>query len=185
VERSRWDARHREADGPGTVTALLAEQAQHLPRAGRALDLACGLGADALMLAARGLETHAWDRSPVAIERLREQAAGRGLSVHAAVRDVLARPPGPEAFDLIVVAHFLERALAPAICRALRPGGVLFYQTFSRAEPLGTGGPRNPAYRLDPGELRRLFAPLQGLLHREPGSGAPPGLAQLIARREA
>lgn len=58
--------------------------------------------------------------------------------------------------DLIVVAHFLERGLASAIAAAMRPGGLLCYQTFSR-EAVSDRVPSNPAYRLGPNELPELF----------------------------
>lgn len=62
---------------------------QHLlPALGRALALACGLGGNALLLAAHGLETHAWDISDVAVARLQERARQQGLSLHAEVRDI-------------------------------------------------------------------------------------------------
>jgi len=155
-DREKWDTRYRDAASPGDPARVLTEFAHLLPTTGRALDLACGLGANALFLAARGLEVHAWDLSSVAIERLAHGARARGLTVRAEVRDVVAAPPDPGLFDVIVVAHFLERSLAPAIADALRPGGLLYYQTWTRTRVDETG-PRNDAYRLEDGELLRLF----------------------------
>ena len=183
--RTLWDSRHAEADGPGEVAAVLTLNAGLLPVAGQALDLACGRGANALWLAQRGLKVSAWDWSAVAIERLRQSAADRGLSVDARVRDVLADPPPPASFDLIVVSHFLERALAPTIAAALRPGGVLCYQTFGPRVP-GAGGPTNPAFRLGENELLGLFPGLVVRDYRDPGRLADNGLrgmAMLLAQR--
>jgi SAM-dependent methyltransferase len=120
------------------------------------------------LLAEQGLEVTAWDLSAVAIERLGQEAAARGLKIDARVRDVLARPPGPATFDVILVSHFLDRDLAPALAEALRPGGLLFYQTFSR-EAVTSSGPSNPDYRLATNELLRLFAPLNVRFYREEG----------------
>lgn len=166
----KWDARYRDAAGPGAPARVLTDFAHLLPPRGRALDLACGLGANALFLAGQGLETHAWDASPIAVGRLKDAAAARGLRVEAAVRDVVAHPPEPDAFDVIVVAHFLERALAPALAAALRPGGLLFYQTFTRAR-VDDFGPKHDAYRLAENELLWLFAGPPGD-PREPADGA-------------
>lgn len=185
--RAIWDGRHATAEGPGEVAAVLARNARLLPVEGRALDLACGRGANALWLAERGLSVTAWDYSPVAIERLQQQAREQGLAIDARVRDVLAEPPEPAGFDLIVVSHFLERSLAPAIAAALSPGGLLCYQTFG---PVVTGaaGPSNPAFRLAANELLRLFQGLTVRDYAEPGPLGDPrdplrGLAMLVAQR--
>ena len=167
-QREKWDQRYRTAEGFPETALVLREYPHLLPPAGRALDLACGLGASALWLAERGFRVKAWDLSAVAIARLSALARDRGLSLEAAVRDVIAEPPPPGCFDLILVAHFLDRGLAPAIAAALRPGGVLFYQTFSR-ESVSSCGPSDPAYRLAPNELLRLFPNLIVRAYRDEG----------------
>ena len=146
-----------------------------------ALDLACGRAGNGEWLAARGFEVCAWDVSERVIEALRARP-GSGIRT-AEVRDVLARPPAPDSFHVIVVARFLERALCPAIARALRPGGVLFYQTF-------TAGLANPDYLLGPNELLALFPDLTICSYHEPraapvASGARRARAEamLVARR--
>ncbi len=167
--RLKWDQRYREAEGLPDPALILLEYGHLLPAAGgRALDLACGLGANALWLAARGFRVDAWDLSPVAIGRLCAEARGLGLPVDASVRDLIGDPPAPAAYQLILVAHFLERGLAPAIAAALRPGGVLFYQTFSR-EAVSDRGPSDPAYRLGPNELLDLFPSLVVRAYRDEG----------------
>jgi len=163
-----WNARHAEAT-PGEPAWVLREHAHLLPACGDALDLACGLGANALLLAGHGMNVTAWDFSAVAIERLSVEAAARGLSLVAEVRDVVADPPAPASFDVIVVSHFLDRTLAPRLIDALRPGGLLFYQTFTAERPPHGAVPSNPAFLLAPGELLRLFAPLRPVAYREDG----------------
>lgn len=166
--RVKWDQRYRSAEGLPEPALVLREYDHLLPSSGEALDLACGLGASALWLAERGFQVKAWDLSPVAIARLALEASEGGLAVDAAVRDVIAEPPPPGAFDLILVAHFLDRGLCPAITAALRPGGVLFYQTFSR-EAVSDRGPSDPAYRLAPNELLQLFPSLVARAYRDEG----------------
>ncbi|AGA33901.1 Methyltransferase type 12 [Thioalkalivibrio nitratireducens DSM 14787] len=173
--RSKWDARHAEGDvAAARPCAVLEAYAHLLPRAGTALDLACGLGGNAQWLASRGLETAAWDISPVAIAGLGRHAGERGLPIRAEVRDVERAPPEPEHFDVIVVSYFLERELAPALMRALRPGGLLFYQTWTQ-EAVDARGPENPAFRLAPNELLQLFAHLRLIAYREEGVVGDPG----------
>jgi len=168
-ERQRWDERYRAAELEQASPAEVVLSFQHLlPQQGEALDLACGLGANALLLAQHGLHTHAWDSSGVAIDKLSVQAKAMALPIQAEVRDVIAHPPHEHGFDVIVVSRFLERSLCPAIASALRPGGLLFYQTFVRDKSAGVG-PSNPAYLLARNELLHLFSQLELIAYREEG----------------
>ncbi len=155
-DREKWDARYRDAV-VGEAAAVLRENLNLLPTKGKALDLAAGLGANARLLAEHGLETHAWDVSPVAMSKI-------SPPIISEARDVIANPPEPESFDVIVVSRFLDRDLCPAIEKALRPGGVLFYQTFTVDL---IGGPRNRDFLLEREELPRLFSGLEKLVYRE------------------
>ena len=166
--QDKWDSRYRDAESPGSPARVLLENVHLLPRHGTALDLACGLGANSLLLAERGLQTYAWDISPVAIDKLRSAAVARGLPVVAEVKDAVHDPMPAERFDVIVVAHYLERALTQAIVNALTEGGLLFYQTFTRTA-VGAEGPQKDEWRLADGELLAMFAPLRPLVYREEG----------------
>ncbi len=165
---NKWDARYREA-GAAMASEVLTENRHLLPASGEALDLACGLGGNALLLAQAGLRTRAWDISPLAIERLNAAASVAELPLSAEVRDVLAAPPSALSFDVIVVSRFLERDLCPALMAALRPGGLLFYQAFTRDKAV-PGGPANPDFLLAENELLRLFDGLHLRVYREEGS---------------
>ncbi len=182
-----WDARYEGATAVPKPALVLREWPHLLPGGGTALDFACGLGGNALWLAERGFRVSAWDLSPTAIARLREAARMQGLDLDAQVRDLIALPPSPGSFDLILVAHFLDRNLAPSIAAALRPGGLLFYQTFAR-ESRGSRGPTNPAYRLARNELITLFPDLTIRAYRAEGRLAAPqsgfgDLALMVAQR--
>jgi len=84
-------------------------------------------------------------------------------------------------YDVVVVVHYLHRPLFPALQAALRPGGILVYETFTRAQA-ERGKPTNPAFLLEPGELRDLIGPLDLLVERE-GDFEGKMLASVIARR--
>lgn len=185
--RDRWDARYREVHRFPSAAAVLADNLHLLPSTGDALDLACGLGSNALMMARQGLHVWAWDLSPVAIAYVNDTAREACVSLTAQVRDVEALPPEPNRFDAIVVTHFLDRRLASAIAAALRPGGLLFYQTFTR-EAVSGDGPSDPAYRLDTNELLQLFPGLILRVYREEGRvgdcrRGTRDLAQMVAQR--
>ncbi|MEW8507855.1 MAG: methyltransferase domain-containing protein [Candidatus Thiodiazotropha sp.] len=165
--RSKWDQRHADAEKTPTAAEVLTRNLHLLPAKGLALDLACGLGGNALALARQGLDVVAWDISPVAIQRLNGEVDEAGLrNLRAEVRDVEASPPPPCHFDLIIVSYYLERGLIPRLIDALRPGGLIFYQTFIRAAVTSVG-PQNPDFRLGDNELLQLFSGLQLRYYRE------------------
>lgn len=164
--RLKWNQRYTDAADAALPIELLAEFSYLLPDRGDALDLACGRGGNALLLAKRGLDTRAWDISSVAIEQLQSRAADLPLS--AEVRDVVALPPDPGSFDVICVGHFLDRPLCAHLIEALRPGGLLFYQTFS-LERVDDSGPGDGPFRLQVNELLSLFAPLTVRFYRDEG----------------
>jgi len=81
------------------------------------------------------------------------------------VADANALPFGRDTFDAIVCVSFLDRSLFKAFAELLKPGGVLVYETFTRAHlnVVARGrarGPRNAAFLLEAGELPALVGPL-------------------------
>jgi len=149
-------------------TNWLVANESFVPRRGDAVDVACGTGRHALWLANRGLSTLALDRDADAIDRLNDEAARRALTLRAEVVDLEDGQATltPSAYDVIVVVHYLHRPLFPVLIAALRPGGVLVYETFTRAQA-ARGKPTNPAFLLEPGELVELVRPLDIVASRE------------------
>lgn len=165
-------------------TRWLVDHAGALPASGDALDVASGSGRNAFWLAARGLTTLAVDRSASSIAAIRETATHLRLPIRAEVMDLEGRENATlraSAFDVVVVVHYLHRPLFPLLRAALRPGGILVYETFTRAQAL-RGRPTNPAFLLEPGELPQLVAPLEILFQRE-GDFEGKMLASVIAVR--
>lgn len=120
----KWDRRHRQASDSGRIAEVLEQNLHLLPETGSdALDLACGRGANAILLAQQGMRVRAWDFSPEAIAVVERAAREAGVELIAECRDVIDQPPRPATFDIIVVSFFLERCLVSPIVQALRPGG--------------------------------------------------------------
>jgi SAM-dependent methyltransferase len=161
----------------------LVANAALLPAPGVALDVACGRGRNALWLAAQGFVVDALDRDEEAIAGLRADAAARGLPVRAAVADLEIPTPdlGCDRYDVIAVFNYLHRPLLPHLIAALRPGGVMVYETFTRAQAR-RGKPTNPAFLLEPGELRARTAELILLADREGVFGGR-DVASIVARK--
>jgi len=172
--------------GPGWISgpsSWLLENADLLPRGGRALDLACGAGRHALLLAAAGFPVRAVDRDSARIAVLGTTAARLGLPLEADVMDLEVGDVdlGSGAYALVLGFHYLHRPLFPAIVRALAAGGLLVYETFTTAQA-ARGKPTNPAFLLESGELPRLVAPLTVLRQRE-GEFEGRMVAGVVARR--
>ena len=89
---------------------------------------------------------------------------------------------GNEVYDAIVGVHYLHRPLFPALVAALRPHGLLLYETFTTAQA-ARGHPKNPAFLLKPGELLELVAPLKILRQRE-GEFEDREVAAVVARKD-
>jgi tellurite methyltransferase len=195
---TEWDARHREArqDPPADPASIVSEWLPLLPT-GQALDLACGTGRHTLLLAERGQSVTAVDWSGTALDILENRArkaklhASRADSVpfaHSATRGIrliqadLEDIQLPDAsFSLVLCLQYLQRSLFSQMARALVPGGMLLFETFTQAQLNYPGGPRNPAYLLEPGELRTSFPELHVLFYRELNAGQ--GIASLVAGR--
>ena len=195
---SEWDARHREAaqNAPAEPASIVSEWLPLLPE-GPALDLACGTGRHTLLLATRGQAVTAVDWSEAALDILenkahkaklhviRDDAANlaecekRGIRLIRANLEEIMLPEA--AFALILCLQYLQRSLFAQMARALKPGGMLLFETFTRAQLNYSGGPRNPAHLLEPGELRTAFPELHLLFYRELNAGQ--GIASLVAQK--
>lgn len=190
-EREKWDERYRAGayEERPHPTALLRDWLTRLPR-GKALDVACGAGRNAVFLAANGYTVTALDISAVGIERGRRRATEQQLSIDWLCIDldepgVPALPALPQArYDLIVWVRYIQRALMPHLIARLAPGGVLLCeQHLATSTPVA--GPSNPNFRLQPGELRTSAAGLDVSYDYEGLVTDPDGrdvmLAQLVA----
>jgi len=169
IRKAAWDSRYQSIDdSPPIAAQVLVDHSFLLPPSGKALDLACGRGGNALLLAQAGLDVVAWDYSSTVIDGLNLRAQAEALSISTEVRDVVTQPPKNELFDVIVVSYFLERQLCEMLVDSLNEGGLLYYETFS-VEAVSERGPSNPDFRLETNELLRLFPSLRVLHYEEMG----------------
>ena len=187
--RERWNERYaREGVRPfaRAPSDWLVAHRELLGGGGRALDVACGDGRNALCLAQLGYEVDAIDVSDVAIDALRAAVQERALPIAPRVVDLEREPLPAGPYDAIVVFNFLQRELFGALQDALAAGGLLLYETLARAHVDELGHSFNPAYLLEPGELLRAFPGLEVVEHREGvvgQAGAQRGVASVVARR--
>jgi tellurite methyltransferase len=171
---------HRPPALPSDFVRAVAERLPH----GRVLDVACGSGRNALFFLARGDRVIGIDRSLESLGDLR-RATGSTSSLQLVQADLEQLPLPVGCFDVVLNVRYLQRSLAPALQRALRPGGMLVFETFL-IEQLQRGHPRNPDFLLQPNELLHLFAGMR-VLHYEEGlcrdGDRDAYLARLLAER--
>ena len=162
----KWDKIYQVDNSKAVSAAVLAENLFLLPQKGLALDLASGLGANALLLAKQGLTTEAWDISAIAMRRLQQQADAHALSIKTYTREITLQSFSEDTFDVIVVSRFLDRSICNAIMESLKSDGLLFYQTYTQQKTSNLG-PKNPRFLLAENELLQLFSPLKRVYYRE------------------
>jgi SAM-dependent methyltransferase len=152
-----------------------------LPTHGTALDLACGLGAQSLWLASRGLDVRALDVSPVAVEIANRSGEHHGLHVDATVWDTdEGLPDGLDGLAMIVCQRYRASDLYLDLIGLLRPGGVLILTVLSAVGLDGTPGP----FHAPAGELTDAYKAASSngtidVLFDEEGEG----LASIVVRR--
>lgn len=133
---AKWNKKYASSISPikDAPDDELMRYAALLPKTGLALDLACGLGKNALYLAQQGLDVIALDGSSKGLSAVKQAAETLGLSARLQTlqADLDEYPLPREYFNLIVVVRYLNPGLFSDIAAALKPGGVLLYKTFNR-----------------------------------------------------
>jgi 2-polyprenyl-3-methyl-5-hydroxy-6-metoxy-1,4-benzoquinol methylase len=159
MQREDWDKRYSTVENLWAVKPnrfLVAEVAELEP--GRALDLACGEGQNAIWLATLGWDVTGVDFSEVAIAKARARAERDGVRVEFACADLLEYEPAG-AFDLVLVLYLHiapsgRRQVLANAAAALAPGGtfVLVGHDLTNLTD-GVGGPSDPSLLCTPDEI--------------------------------
>ncbi len=152
MDSASWDRRYEGRELVWTAEPnrfLVAETETLAP--GRAIDLACGEGRNAVWLAERGWQAVGADFSEVGLRKARELANQRGVNVEWVAADLLDYRPDPRAFDLVLVFYLQvsaaeRRPILQAAAEGVAPGGtfLLVAHDSSNLEH-GQGGPQDPA----------------------------------------
>lgn len=168
AQREKWNTRYRAQEISPSPCSVLTQHAALLPHRGLALDLACGLGGNAIFLAQRGLDCDAWDIADVAIEKLASRSHNENLNINTTCRDVSSGNIPENHYDVVIVSYFLDRSLLHKLAQSLKPGGLIYYQTFNQLQAAGQRrGPSSPDYLLKANELNQVFSEFHVLFHNE------------------
>ena len=169
-DQKRWNAKY---SGVGVLQRVspdqwLLECIESLAP-GRALELACGLGHNALALAQAGWMVDAVDISRTGLQRARELAERCCADVNWLEADLDQYRPRRQFYDLVIVFRFLDRrTIPPIVADALRTDGWLVYETFTVSQLERAGNHiRNTDFLLAEGELPGLFPEIEPVAFRE------------------
>ena len=186
ADRLKWDRRYQEGAYRARMhpSRFLEECAPLLPPSGRALDLACGAGRNAIYLSGLGYAVDAVDISPEALAIGRSRSTGLPIRWLKHDLDAGFEPDG--GYDIIVNIRFVNLPLLVTLVPTLRQNGVIIVEQHLATSRDDVIGPRNPAFRVASGQLAELASSLvierlqEGVFVDPDGRKA--ALARLFAR---
>lgn len=168
MNRDDWNRRYQGHELVWTAQPnrfLLAEAATLQP--GRALDLACGEGRNAVWLVEQGWQTTGVDFSDVALEKALRLADRRSVQVEWVESDLLDYHPPASAFDLVIVFYLqlpepeLEQIL-PRAANAVTAGGTFLLVGHDSSNlDQGYGGPQDPGVLYTAADITSHLAGLE------------------------
>lgn len=162
---------------------FLVDNLELLPR-GRALDVAMGLGQNAVYLASMGFQVEGVDISSESVNNSLDLAQKAGVTIEAEVADLEGGYRiKKSAYDVIVCFHYLQRSLIPRIKDGLIRGGMVVYETFIVDQAVLFGKPRNPDYLLKHNELLDMFRDFRCLRYREGVIEGRQAIASIVAEK--
>ena len=186
IERLDWEQRYQEGEyRPRTwPSPFLEEWIGRFP-VGRALDVACGAGRNALRLAEAGFQVEAIDVSASAISMARAESVRRDLDVAWKVADLDDAELSASAYDVITMIRYVNRRLWPRLASALKPNGWMLIEHHMQTTA-DVDGPSSPEFRLAPQELLEAFRSLRIVGYEEVLEPAKPdrkgyALARMVA----
>jgi SAM-dependent methyltransferase len=169
--------------GSEAISPWVARWAHLAPAGSTVLDVACGLGRNALHFSQLNHPVAAVDIAQAAIDSI---ASKLPPNAQLKVADIENGPwpfmhkGVPQQFGAVVVTNYLWRALLPTLVASVAPGGVLIYETFAMGNA-SVGKPSRPDFLLQPGELLTACAGLRVVAYEDGFLSAPERFVQRIA----
>ncbi len=181
-DKEKWNQKYQASEYTSNKvpSEWLAENSDLLTGKGMALDIACGEGRNAVYAASLGYEVLGIDISEAGIQKTQARAKEEKLSVDTLITDLDDFEFTENVFDLVLCFNFLDRRLFPGIQKTLKPGGLVFYETFNLDHLKYTSFKRE--WVLEYNELLEQFKNFRVLRYREMDRDEN-GFASIIARK--
>ncbi len=165
-DRDKWNRRYADDSyRKSNPVTLLEDWLPQVP-VGRALDVACGAGRNAIFMARAGFDVDAIDISHQGLDRARQNAQSQGFHINWIEHDLDQVYEFETGYNLIVVMWYVNLPLITSLCDKLAPGGYLLCEEHLRVEQ-EVIGPGNPNYRVEPGAVRKAVKGLDILSCQE------------------
>lgn len=164
---------------------LLTTYLPLLPQ-GTALDVAMGKGRNAIYLASHGFEVAGLERDEESIRICRDEANKAGVHIdtrHTDLENLESYQIESSAYNVVICFYYLQRNLFPRIKDALKPGGIILYETFLIDQHIKTGHPKRREYCFEHNELLKLFPDFRILFYREGQDSKGTYKASLVAQK--
>ncbi len=186
-DRDKWNQRYeKERDNGHQAVPMLASWLPRLPT-GRALDVACGAGRNALLLAQAGYQVDAIDISDVGLDLGRKKAERQGLPINWIEQDLDQPYRFDSDYDLIIIMWYVNPGLITRLCDCLAPGGYLLCQEHLITDQVVTG-PGSTKHRVAGGQLAELVYGVDVLYYDESietnAVGEKIASARLVAKKK-
>ena len=185
-DRNKWNQRYSEGSYHKNNPVTFLQEWLPKFRVGRALDVACGAGRNAVLLAQAGYEVDAIDISSEGLKLARQSAEKLAVCVNWIEQDLDQPYLFDTGYDLIVVMWYVNLGLISRLCDCLAPGGCLLCEEHLRTDE-EVIGPANPDFRVAPGELRGVVSGMDVLLYEESiqtdAEGEKVASARMIVRK--
>jgi SAM-dependent methyltransferase len=184
-DKEKWNAKYGSTAGLDgrEPSQWMVDHADLLNGRGKALDIAMGEGRNALFAASLGYDVWGVDISEVGISRAEALARENNLTIHTRIADLDHYNIEENTYDLILCFYFLNRRLFEGICKGLKPGGILIFETFTVDYLKYSSFKRE--WVLEKNELREAFSELKILDYHEVDEPENEiASASLVARKE-
>ncbi len=175
-DKEKWNKKYASGEYLLKNPSNIVKRFINIASKGKALDIACGTGRNALFLAEKGFEVDAIDISDVALENLKGR---KNINPILADLDTYYLPE--EKYNLILNINYLNRRLFPQIKEALKTGGVLIFETFTLNDRKDLWKPENRDYLLRKNELIKSFSDLHIIYFEEKTVEKPDGKKALVS----
>ncbi len=180
-DRNKWNARYSRHDRTIPDPDLFLVENSSILTAGTAVDVASGLGANALFLARHGYGVEAIDISFSALSKLKAEADRQRLNVRPIVADLNNYPLPPDRYDLAMIFYFFFPAIMSGIRNCLKSGGLLFCATYNYRHT-SIMPEFNEKYLVPRGGLIPYIPDLEIVMH-DGEAGEAGNLSRVIARK--